>query len=93
MLDENSTLVHSMHPRTFRHSHGHSLNDVFQFLHRAAAQQPQRPLNIAAQNLDARSTPDLILIVASAGDVLDQICGLNLDQGDLNAEFSERRNR
>jgi hypothetical protein len=24
---------------------------------------------------------------------LDQICGLNLDQGDLNAEFFERRNR
>ena len=24
---------------------------------------------------------------------LDQICGLNLDQGDLNAELFERRNR
>jgi len=88
MLDENSTLVHSMLPplspftRTF-------IKRCIQFLHRAAAQQPQRP----RKTLIARSTPDLILVVVSAGDVLDQICGLNLDQGDLNAEFSERRKR
>ena len=45
----------------------------------------------------------LIFVVASARRLfwhtqiyetsLDQICGLNLDQGDLNAEFFERRNR
>jgi hypothetical protein len=45
----------------------------------------------------------LIFVVASARRLfwhtqidetsLDQICGLNLDEGDLNAEFFERRNR